>query len=313
MNISQRNTTNDNIVNHNLHNNNNQACAACKYQRKKCAPDCILAPYFPHDRQRQFLNAHKLFGVKKITKTIKHLDPRFKDAAMRSIIVQSDMRANDPVGGCYRYIQDLESQIRYYEAEHKLVFQKLAFLRSQVHYHHHRDHLNYVHNNNPITPLPAPTHYQYHQQQQEPQQPPEPPPYMVHHMEHQNVSLQDDVSVCWASVQDSMSWPSLSLHNNKNDDGGVGDGISGGVQVSDELCNDRKSSSMSLLNSHCDDERDEIGFETQQLVHRSDEGVLLKTDNAVTKAEADDDCIQQDQDHDLKGAATLFTLTNCTA
>ncbi|KAK4269234.1 hypothetical protein QN277_022420 [Acacia crassicarpa] len=328
MNISQRNTTHNHDI---INNNNNQACAACKYQRKKCAPDCILAPYFPHDRQRQFLNAHKLFGVKKIIKSIKHLDPHSKDETMGSIIIQSDMRANDPVGGCYRYIQNLESQVRYYEAEHKHVLQKLAFLRSQVHYHHHHpDHLNHVHNKNPITP--ATTHYQYlqfqHQQQlpcqQQEQQQQEPLPYMVHQMEHQssnvvhqmehqssNVSLQDDVSASWASVQDSMSWPSLSLQNNKNG-GGVGDGISGGVYISDELCNDQKSSSMPLLNLHCDDERNEIGFETQQLVDRSDEGVLFKTENAVTKAEADDDCIQQDQDHDLKGAATLFTLTNCT-
>ncbi|RVW52389.1 hypothetical protein CK203_072095 [Vitis vinifera] len=30
-----------------------QACAACKYQRRKCKPECPLAPFFPsHDKER---------------------------------------------------------------------------------------------------------------------------------------------------------------------------------------------------------------------------------------------------------------------
>ncbi|XP_057793285.1 LOB domain-containing protein 22-like [Salvia miltiorrhiza] len=84
-----------------------QACAACKYQRRKCAADCILAPYFPHDRQRQFLNAHRLFGVSNIIKIVRRLDPPAKDAAMRTIVFQSEARAVDPAGGCYRIIRDL--------------------------------------------------------------------------------------------------------------------------------------------------------------------------------------------------------------
>lgn len=47
----------------------------------------------------------------------------------------------------------------------------------------------------------------------------------------------------------------------------------------------------------------------------SDEAILFKIDDGMIKAE--DDYIQQAQvqaqDHDLKGAATLFTLTNCTS
>ncbi|KAL5822489.1 hypothetical protein ACOSQ4_020389 [Xanthoceras sorbifolium] len=107
-----------------------QACAACKYQRRKCAPDCILAPYFPHDRQRQFLNAHKLFGVSNITKIIKYLEPPEKDEAMKTIIFQSDVRANDPVGGCYRIIRDLQRQIEFTKAELELVLHQLAIYRT---------------------------------------------------------------------------------------------------------------------------------------------------------------------------------------
>ncbi|KAH7865541.1 hypothetical protein Vadar_008002 [Vaccinium darrowii] len=121
------------MINNSRPKNTTHACAACKYQRKKCAPDCVLAPYFPHHRQRQFLNAHKLFGVKKITKTIENLDdPSKKDQAMRTIVYQSDVRANDPVGGCYRIICELKHQIEYNMVELELVLQQLALCRAPV-------------------------------------------------------------------------------------------------------------------------------------------------------------------------------------
>ena len=123
-------------------NSTTQACAACKYQRRKCAPDCILAPYFPHDRQRQFQNAHKLFGVSNITKIIKTLNPLEKDIAMRTIVFQSDARANDPVGGCYRIIQELQRRIEYSQAELDLVFHQLAICRAQAaHQQQQQSHL----------------------------------------------------------------------------------------------------------------------------------------------------------------------------
>ncbi|PNT55505.1 hypothetical protein POPTR_001G196400v4 [Populus trichocarpa] len=113
-------------------NSTTQACAACKYQRRKCAPDCILAPYFPHNRQRQFLNAHKLFGVSNISKIIKNLNPPEKDEAMRTIIFQSDVRANDPVGGCYRMIRELQRQIEYTRAELDIALHQVALYRAQA-------------------------------------------------------------------------------------------------------------------------------------------------------------------------------------
>ncbi|WMV35023.1 hypothetical protein MTR67_028408 [Solanum verrucosum] len=141
--ITDHNNLNHNKYTKRVHNNNDknvllrvsgagQACAACKYQRRKCAPDCVLAPYFPHDRQRQFLNAHKLFGVSNITKIIRHLDQPFKDEAMRTIIFQSDVRANDPVGGCYRIIRDLQRHIDYCKAELDIVIHQLAYCRAQA-------------------------------------------------------------------------------------------------------------------------------------------------------------------------------------
>ncbi|KAJ4950426.1 hypothetical protein NE237_027258 [Protea cynaroides] len=112
-----------------------QACAACKYQRRKCTPGCSLAPYFPPEQQRQFLNAHKLFGVSNILKIIRNLDPSQKDEAMRTMIIQADIRATDPVGGCYRIIHELQCQIERDKAELQLVLHQLAICRAQVQAH----------------------------------------------------------------------------------------------------------------------------------------------------------------------------------
>ncbi|KAK8524807.1 hypothetical protein V6N12_029662 [Hibiscus sabdariffa] len=51
---------------------------------------------------------------------------------MRTIVFQSDARANNPVGGCYRIIQELQRQIEYSQAELDLVHQQLAICRAQT-------------------------------------------------------------------------------------------------------------------------------------------------------------------------------------
>ncbi|KAK9734506.1 hypothetical protein RND81_04G144100 [Saponaria officinalis] len=146
--------TNTNLnTNHHRISNGTQACAACKYQRRKCAPDCVLAPYFPHDRQRQFLNAHKLFGVSNITKIIRNLSPQDKDIAMHTIMFQSDVRAKDPVGGCYRIIRDLHHQIEYCKVELDLVFQQLAICKAQAYQQQHNQLMS-INHQVVVPPLP---------------------------------------------------------------------------------------------------------------------------------------------------------------
>ncbi|XP_057474041.1 LOB domain-containing protein 22-like [Actinidia eriantha] len=178
-----------------------QACAACKYQRRKCAPDCLLAPYFPHDRPRQFLNAHKLFGVSNITKLIRNLDPPEKDQAVRTIIFQSDVRANDPVGGCYRIISELQQQIEYYKAELGLVLQQLAVCRAS-----HQFQISLAYGQEDFSTLNCesivnPTSYDRIQEMHEEE-------YFLH--DNNNVLPLQDI-VAWA-MQDTAS---SSLHDKK--------------------------------------------------------------------------------------------------
>ncbi|XP_068641145.1 LOB domain-containing protein 27-like [Aristolochia californica] len=110
-----------------------QACAACKYQRRKCSSDCPLAPYFPPDQPKQFQNAHKLFGVSNILKILKNLDPNQKVEAMRSIVFQANIRDKFPVHGCYGIVHNLHNQVQQAEQELEIVNTQLAMFR-QHHY-----------------------------------------------------------------------------------------------------------------------------------------------------------------------------------
>ncbi|CAH9118583.1 unnamed protein product [Cuscuta epithymum] len=104
------------------------ACAACKHQRKRCSPDCALAPYFPASQPKTFLNVHRLFGIRNVMKTLKQVDEDDdkKSDAMKSIIFEAEMRDRFPVLGCVEYIWYLNQCLK--EAEDELV-QVLAQLR----------------------------------------------------------------------------------------------------------------------------------------------------------------------------------------
>ncbi|XP_027125803.1 LOB domain-containing protein 27-like [Coffea arabica] len=106
-----------------------QACAACKYQRRRCTADCPLAPYFPADQPKMFQNAHKLFGVSNILKILRELDPSQKLVAMKSIIYQSNIRDKYPVHGCLGIIQQLWYQIQLAEEELQAIHAQLALYR----------------------------------------------------------------------------------------------------------------------------------------------------------------------------------------
>lgn len=106
-----------------------QACAACKYRRRKCSSECPLAPYFLPDQPKMFQNAHKLFGVSNILKILKNLDAPQKAEAMRSIIYQSNIRDRFPVHGCWGIICQLHYQIRQAEEELHAVHSQLEMYR----------------------------------------------------------------------------------------------------------------------------------------------------------------------------------------
>lgn len=109
-----------------------QACAACKYQRRRCSAECALAPYFPPEQPKLFQNAHKLFGVRNILKILEKLEPSQKTEAMRSIIYQANIRDKYPVYGCWGITCQLQYQILQAEEELQAVQAQLEV------YHQHQ-------------------------------------------------------------------------------------------------------------------------------------------------------------------------------
>ncbi|CAK9162858.1 unnamed protein product [Ilex paraguariensis] len=109
-----------------------QACAACKYQRRRCSPECALAPYFPANHPKMFQNAHRLYGVCNIMKILRQSnDDEQKEEAMKSIIYESNMREKFPVHGCCGIIRQLHYQLRQAIEELQYVHAQLAICREK--------------------------------------------------------------------------------------------------------------------------------------------------------------------------------------
>ncbi|XP_047962127.1 LOB domain-containing protein 28-like [Salvia hispanica] len=256
------------------HGSTTQACAACKYQRRKCASDCILAPYFPHDRQPQFLNAHRLFGVSNIVKIVAGLNQPEKDHAMRTIIFQSDARASDPVGGCYRIIRDLEHQISLAKAELEIVLHHLALCRAAA-------------------------------QQEGPPPEDDDQGWREPYGAEEEVAAVEDLN-SWGC----MGGPDAHAHAHAESTSSSfpHDDHRHARKCSLEECNDDMIRPI-FDRLVCDDVRDDE-FELDSDGNIIPRNITNSPEKAAIKE--DDECFSYIQDHqDLKAAATIFSLTNC--
>ncbi|KAG6545989.1 hypothetical protein Mapa_012651 [Marchantia paleacea] len=105
----------------------NAACAACKFQRRKCAVDCLLAPWFPPDQPRRFANAHRLFGVANILRLIRENKGSVEDL-MKSVCFESDARERDPVNGVYGTLRHLQREAERLEEQRTALAEQLRML-----------------------------------------------------------------------------------------------------------------------------------------------------------------------------------------
>lgn len=94
----------------------NPACAACKHQRKKCTESCILAPYFPANRSREFQAVHKVFGVSNVTKILKNLREEERKEAVESLVWEACWRQKDPVLGPYGEYTRVFDELKNYKS-----------------------------------------------------------------------------------------------------------------------------------------------------------------------------------------------------
>jgi hypothetical protein len=95
------------------------ACAACKHQRKKCTEVCVLAPYFPADRIKEFQAVHKFFGVSNVTKIVKNLKEEERRYAVDSLVWEASCRLKDPVLGPYGEYRRVFDELKIYQNQNQ--------------------------------------------------------------------------------------------------------------------------------------------------------------------------------------------------
>ncbi|KAI5582112.1 hypothetical protein POPTR_007G066700v4 [Populus trichocarpa] len=86
-------------------------CAACKLLRRRCAQDCMFAPYFPADEPQKFASVHKVFGASNVNKMLQELPEHQRSDAVSSMVYEANARVRDPVYGCVGAISSLQKQI----------------------------------------------------------------------------------------------------------------------------------------------------------------------------------------------------------
>ncbi|KAK4754711.1 hypothetical protein SAY87_002815 [Trapa incisa] len=89
----------------------NPPCAACKFLRRKCMPDCVFAPYFPPEEPQKFINVHRIFGASNVSKLLNEVLPHQRDDAVNSLAYEAEARVKDPVYGCVGAISVLQRQV----------------------------------------------------------------------------------------------------------------------------------------------------------------------------------------------------------
>ncbi|TXG50052.1 hypothetical protein EZV62_025927 [Acer yangbiense] len=101
-------------------------CASCKLLRRRCAKDCIFAPYFPSDDPHKFAIVHKVFGASNVSKMLQdfyfkiklvylmikqELPVHQRADAVSSLVYEANARVRDPVYGCVGAISYLQNQV----------------------------------------------------------------------------------------------------------------------------------------------------------------------------------------------------------
>ncbi|ESW22993.1 hypothetical protein PHAVU_004G010100 [Phaseolus vulgaris] len=89
----------------------NSPCAACKFLRRKCMPDCLFAPYFPPEEPQKFVNVHKIFGASNVSKILNEVQPYQREDTVNSLAYEAEARIKDPVYGCVGAISVLQRQV----------------------------------------------------------------------------------------------------------------------------------------------------------------------------------------------------------
>ncbi|XP_037456745.1 LOB domain-containing protein 18-like [Triticum dicoccoides] len=101
-------------------------CGACKFLRRKCADDCIFAPYFDSEQGvEHFTAVHKVFGASNVSKILNQAPPHKRLDAAITVCYEAKARLRDPIYGCVGDIFALQQRVANLQAE-------VAFLQAHL-------------------------------------------------------------------------------------------------------------------------------------------------------------------------------------
>ncbi|KAH7557580.1 hypothetical protein ACOSP7_027388 [Xanthoceras sorbifolium] len=92
-------------------------CAACKYLRRRCPPDCIFSPYFPSNDPERFACVHRIYGASNVSKMLQQLPVELRGETADSLTFEAQCRIQDPVYGCVGLVYLLQQQIHVAESQ----------------------------------------------------------------------------------------------------------------------------------------------------------------------------------------------------
>lgn len=106
-------------------------CASCKLLRRRCAKNCIFAPYFPSDDPQRFAIVHKVFGASNVSKMLQELPEHQRADAVSSLVYEANARIRDPVYGCVGAISYLQSQVSQLQMQLAMVQAEILSIKQQ--------------------------------------------------------------------------------------------------------------------------------------------------------------------------------------
>ncbi|KAJ8769451.1 hypothetical protein K2173_002941 [Erythroxylum novogranatense] len=102
------------------------SCAACKFLKRRCSPNCIFAPYFRSDEPKKFAKVHKVFGASNVSKILIEVPEQQREDTVNSLAYEAEARLRDPVYGCIGAIALLQRKMIELQVDLALARARLA-------------------------------------------------------------------------------------------------------------------------------------------------------------------------------------------
>ncbi|GFP98508.1 LOB domain-containing protein 21 [Phtheirospermum japonicum] len=72
------------------------SCAACKFLKRRCTPNCLFAPYFRGDEPKKFAKVHKVFGASNVSKILNEVAEDQREDTVNSLVYEAEVETPGP-------------------------------------------------------------------------------------------------------------------------------------------------------------------------------------------------------------------------